>query len=299
MPQNRRVIVSLLTERQEFQRLQAEDARATAARTGLDVQILWAENDPVAQLQHVSQAVYGPAASRPAAIVVQPVAAAGLEGVARAAVQAGIGWVLLGDRATPLAPLQREFPGKLIASVGTDNDEIGRLQARLFRALLPRGGTMVYVEGPSFGAAAIHRRKLMLEGLVGSPIETVKVLSGDWTADSAERAAGFWLELAARIERPDLVGSQNDEMAVGVRKAIAALHPEWKGIAFTGVDGLPEGGQRMVRQKILTATIITPSPTGPSLEMVARALRGEKVPPFALMTPRVFPALEELKPVKG
>ncbi len=299
MPRNAKVLLSLLTEKQEFQRLQAEDARAAAARAGLALEIHGAENDPAAQLQRITQAVNAPLASRPAAVIAQPAAAAGLEGIGRTAVQAGIGWVLLGDRAALLAPLQREFPGRLVAAVGTDNDEIGRLQARLFRALLPGGGTMVYVEGPSFGAAAIHRRKMMLDGLVGSGIDTVKVLSGDWTASSAERAATFWLKLAARIERPDLVGSQNDEMAVGVRNALATFRPEWKGIAFTGVDGLPDGGQRLVRERVLVATIVTPSPTGPSVELVARALRGEKVAPLTLMPPRVLPPLEELQPVKS
>ncbi len=295
MARNGRVLVSLLTEGQEFQRLQAEDARAAGARTGLDVEVVWAENNPVAQLQQIFRAVNAPVESRPSAVVVEPAALAGLDGAGRAAAAAGVGWVLLGDRPTALEPLQKEFPGKLIACVGTDNEGIGRLQARLFRALLPAGGTMVYVEGPSFSAAAIHRRKLMQEGLAGSRIEIVKVFSGDWTAASAERAATFWLKLAQRAQRPDLVGSQNDEMALGARKALSALRPEWTGISYTGVDGLPDGGQRLVREKVLAATVVTPSPTGPSVELVARALRSEKVPPFTLMPPRVFPPLEELQ----
>src|SRR5512147_2665207 len=79
MAENAKVIVSLLTEKQEFQRLQAEDARATAARIGLDVQILWTESNPTAQVQQIYEAVNAPAGARPAAIVVQPAAAAGLE----------------------------------------------------------------------------------------------------------------------------------------------------------------------------------------------------------------------------
>ena len=298
MAGNAKIVVSLLTEKQEFQRVQAEEARAAAARAGLDAEIVWAENNPVVQVQHIYQVVNAPAGTRPVAMVVQPAAAAGLETAARAAVQAGIGWVLLGDRDAMLDPLRREFPGKLVASVATDNQEIGRLQARLFRALLPRGGTLVYVEGPSFGVAALHRRKRMQEGLAGSGIETAKVLSGDWTGASAERAATLWLRLALQVPRPDLVGSQNDEMALGVRKAISALRPEWTDVAYTGVDGLPGGGQRMVREKTLNATIITPPPTGLAVELVARALRGETVPPSTLMPPRIFPAPEELKPAK-
>jgi hypothetical protein len=83
-----------------------------------------------------------------------------------------------------------------------------------------------------------------------------------------------------------------------IGRALSALHPDWAAIAYTGVDGLPEGGQRMVREKALTATIITPSPAGPSLEMVVRALRGEPFARFTLIPPRVFPPLEELRPIR-
>jgi ABC-type sugar transport system substrate-binding protein len=291
-----KVIVSLLSEKQEFQRLQAEDARAAGVRTGLEVEIVYADNDPAVQLHQVFQAVSAPAGKRPAAIVLEPAAAAGLDGAARASVEAGIGWVLLGDRPQLLEPLQKEFPGKLILAVSTDNAEVGRIQARIFRALLPRGGNIVYVEGPSFQAAAIHRRNHVQSGLPGSSIEIVKLLSGDWTADSAERAASIWLKLAGKSARPALIGSQNDEMGLGVRKAIAALRPEWSSIPVTGVDGLPEGGQRLVREKVLAATIITPSPAGPAVELVARSLRGERIPPLTLMPPRAYPPVEDLRP---
>jgi ABC-type sugar transport system substrate-binding protein len=196
--------------------------------------------------------------------------------------------VTLGDRAPALDAVRAEFPGQLLATVGTDNDEIGRLQARLFRALLPRGGRRFYVEGPSFSAAAIHRRKRMLEGLSGSDLEVTRVSAGDWSEGSGERAARLWARREAFVERPDLVGAQNDELAVGVRRALAELQPEWKGLRFAGVDGLPDGGQRLVQEGALAATIIAPAPTGLAVDLVARALQGEAVPAFTLVPPRIF-----------
>jgi ABC-type sugar transport system substrate-binding protein len=286
----RKVIVSLLNEHQEFQQFQAADARAAGARHGLEIEVVWAGSDPAAQLRQISAAVRAPEAGRPVAVVMEPAAAAGLDGAGRAAVQAGVGWVTLGDRAPALEALRSEFKGKLIATVGTDNDEIGRLQARVFRTLLPRGGKLVYVEGPSFSHAAIHRRMSMRDGLLGSGIEVMKVLAGDWSEVSTEKAARFWARLGAKVERPDLVGSQNDEMAVGVRKAFQQLHAEWKDVLYTGVDGMPEGGQRLVREKVLAATIVTPPPTGMGVELVARALKGEEIPAFTLVPPWVFQA---------
>jgi ABC-type sugar transport system substrate-binding protein len=284
----RKVIVSLLDEHQEFQQYQAADARAAGARLDLEVELLWAGHDPAAQLRQISRAVSGPAADRPVAVVMEPATAAGLDEAGRAAARAGVGFVTLGDRAPAVEALRAEFPGTLLATVGTDNDEIGRLQAELFRALLPRGGKILYVEGPSFSHAAIHRRKSMQAALRGTDLEVVATLAGGWSAPSAEQAARVWARPHARAERPDLVGSQNDEMAVGVRRALLELRPGWAGIPYTGVDGLPGGGQRLVREKVLAATIITPPPTGHSIELVARALRGEETPAFSLVQPRLF-----------
>jgi len=58
---NARVLVSLLTDQEEFQRLQAEDAKATAALHGLDVEVLFAENNGVVQIQQLFRAVHAPA----------------------------------------------------------------------------------------------------------------------------------------------------------------------------------------------------------------------------------------------
>jgi ribose transport system substrate-binding protein len=290
---NGKVLVLLISEKQEFQQVQAEDARAAGRRVGLEVEIQHADHDPRTQLRQISEAVGAPAHRRPVGIVVEPASSVGLESAARTAAGAGVGWVLLGDRAPVLERVRQEFPDRLVASVGTDNDGVGRIQAALFRALLPGGGGILYVEGPSVSGPAVHRRDATMKGLEGSKIEVLKVLSGDWTGASAEKAATLWLKLWAK-RKPDLVGAQNDEMALGVRKAILALQPGWKDVRYVGVDGLPEGGQRMVREGVLAATVITPSPTGKGVELVAASLRGEKVPPFALMPPQPFPTPEEL-----
>jgi ABC-type sugar transport system substrate-binding protein len=289
-----KVLVLLISEKQEFQRLQAEDARAAARRLGLELEIQHAEHDPATQLRQIHEVLRLPPGRRPAGIVVEPAAAVGLDAAARAAAQAGVAWAVLGDRAPAMERVREEFPGKLVLTVGTDNDGVGRIQASLFRALLPGGGGMLYVEGPSFSAAAMHRREATRQALQGSRIEVLKALSGDWTEVSAERAATVWLKLWSKSTRPVLVGAQNDEMAMGVRKAMLAVQPGWKDLPFVGVDGLPGGGQRMVREGLLAATVITPPPTGRAVELVAAGLRGEQVPPFTLMPPQPFPSIDEL-----
>jgi len=59
-PGRPRVLVGLLSERLEFQRLQAEDARSTAARRGLDVEVVFAENNAVLQIQQLYRAIHRP-----------------------------------------------------------------------------------------------------------------------------------------------------------------------------------------------------------------------------------------------
>jgi ribose transport system substrate-binding protein len=293
MPATPRVLVSLFDEAQEYQPLQGEAARAAAARLGIEVVVVYGNLDPATQARQIEQALQGPEDRRPAAVVVQPMSVAVLEPVARGAVQAGVGWVLL-DPAVYMDSLQRANPGKLVSVLTADAREMGALQARIFSALLPRGGSLVYVEGPPLAPSVIERREGMLEGLRPSGIRLTKTLHGDWSESSGQKATELWVRLG-RAPRPDLIGAQNDAMAAGVRKAVETWKPEWLDVPITGCDGLPEGGQRMVREGILVATVVQPITTAPALELVARALRGEKVEPSTRLAPRAYPSVEELK----
>ena len=100
---NARVLVSLLTDQEEFQRLQAADAKATAELHGLDVEVVFAENNGVVQIQQLFRAVHAGPEARPTAIIVETVTGEGLERVARSAVKAGVGWILLNRRVPYLA----------------------------------------------------------------------------------------------------------------------------------------------------------------------------------------------------
>ncbi len=293
MPSTPRVLVSLIDEGQDYQHLQGSDARTTAARLGFDVNVVYSKGDTATQLRQIDQAIQAPEGSRPAAVIVQTLSAPAMEPAARAALRIDVGWVCL-DPAFYLDSLQRANPGKLVALVTVDGREMGRIQAQIFRALLHRGGSVLHVEGPVLAPSVINRREGMRDGLRGSAIEVIKTLNGDWTEASGEKAATFWLRLG-RSARPDLIGAQNDAMASGVRKAIQAWKPEWLDVPITGMDGLPTGGQRMVREGILAATVVQPTTTGAAIELVARARRGERVPPSTTLPSRAFPSVEELQ----
>jgi len=294
---SRRLVASFYTREQEFHVLQSADARAAAQRFGFELEILDATDNAVLQIQQLFRYIHAPEEQRPRALVVQTRVPDGLERLARNAASAGIGWVLLNRTAGYIDVLRGEHPDLPIFSVTTDHEEIGRIQARQFHALLPRGGSVLYVQGPPETVAAQARLKGMESEAQGKRLE-VKIVSGEWTEASAERAVSAWLRLkSSESFHPDLVGCQNDAMAVGARTALRAQRPAWAHLAFTGCDGLPESGQRLVHQGLLAATIVLDSCAGPAVELLARAREtGEASPPSMVIPPHSLPPVEELRP---
>jgi ABC-type sugar transport system substrate-binding protein len=288
-----KVVVGLLNDQQEFQRMQAADARAAAARAGLEAEVVFAESNAVLQIQQLFRFVHAPEGERPAAIVVETVTGEGLERVARNAVRAGIGWMLVNGYVRYVEGLRQERPDLPIGNVAVDNAEVGRIQGRQVRALAPGGGHLLCVQGPADTSAASER----LEGLkqtLGDSYE-LKVLNGDWTEPSGEKAVAGWLRLkTSEGFRPCVVAVQNDAMAVGARRAIAAHRRDWADVPVTGCDGLPEGGQKLVRAGQLTATVVTPTTAGHAVTLVGRALAGERLAAEVRLAPRSFPPEDEL-----
>jgi len=290
-----RVIVSLLTSAQEFQLMQAADARAAGQRMGLEVEVVFAENNAIQQIQQLYSFIHAPEDSRPAALLVEAVSSEGMERVARNAVKAGIGWVVQQWKTDYLAALRAQHPKVPIVSVAVDEEEIGTIQARQVRALLPQGGGILVVQGPIDSTTATRRHDGLVSGLRGSGIEIRTALRGDWTARSAEAAVTSWLRLkSSEGTRIDAVVGQNDSMASGARAAIRASRNDWSRLPFTGCDGLPEGGRRMVAAGELTATLLKPTTTGAAVELVARTLRGAPAPPEVVLHAVSHPPLETL-----
>lgn len=290
-----RLIASFLTRSNDFQLLQAQDAEEAAKREGLPIEVLFADNNPVEQIQQLFRFIHAPAEERPAAILVETVSGDGMERVARNALQAGIGWVLLNRRVPYLEELSARFPTLPVCSIGTDQEEIGHIQGRQFKTLLPGGGSVLYIQGPPDTSAAQERLRGMQESIAGAKIH-VTVIDGRWTGESAEKAIQAWWRLkTSAAVRLDLVGAQNDAMAMGAREVLLA-HPdearrrEWSAVPFTGCDGLLEGGRRFVDTGALAATIIAPSNGGPAVELVARTLKGGARPPLLnLLQPVPYP----------
>lgn len=290
-----KVVVGLLNTEQEYQQLQARDALAAGARLGLEVDVVFSEGHAVVQIQQLFAHIHAPEERRPAAIVVETATAEGLERVARNAVKAGIGWILMNVRAGYVDALREAHADQLVAMVGTDQREVGRIQARQVRALVGAKGGILCVQGPVNSSAAVERAEGLREAL--GPGFELRSVSGEWTEASGEKAVAAWLRLKTTESfRPDIVVSQNDAMAKGARRALEASRREWAALPFLGCDGLPEGGERMVAERKLAATVVTPPNSGKALEVVAAWLR-TKVAPLreVLLTPCSFPPEDQLR----
>ena len=88
-----KILVSLVTEDNDYQREQAQSAQSAAGKLGANLQVIYAKNDAVLQTQQILEFVQNPA-KRPDAILVEPVGT-GMPQVAKAAVSAGVGWVVI------------------------------------------------------------------------------------------------------------------------------------------------------------------------------------------------------------
>jgi ABC-type sugar transport system substrate-binding protein len=104
-----RVVVSLVTADNDYQLEQATSAQEAASRRGVEVEIVYADGDSIQQSQQILKFVQADRGSRPDGIIVEPVGGTGLPQVARAAVAAGIGWVLLNLKAGYIKELRQSF----------------------------------------------------------------------------------------------------------------------------------------------------------------------------------------------
>ena len=294
-----RILISLTTSDNDYQIEQAHSAEDAARKLGVEAQIIYADNDAITQSTQLLRTIQALETDRPDAIVFEPVGGTALPQVARAAVSAGIGWAIL-NRESSYVPELRKSSKVPVFTITSDHVEIGRIQGQQFAALLPQGGAVLYVQGPSENSAAKERTAGMLETKPANIHMTM--LRGQWTEESSQRAVRSWLKLTTSQKAAiDLIGAQDDAMAIGARNAFEEIANEsererWLSLPFTGCDGLPKTGQVWVKDGTLAATIFVPPNAGQAIEMLVGAMQQKKpTVERALIEPVSIPTLAELK----
>jgi ribose transport system substrate-binding protein len=291
------LVVSLITQDNDYQIEQATAAEEMAHRLGVDVQVIFADNDSIQQSQQLLKFIQsGPV---PNGVVLESVSGTALPQVARAAAAAGIGWVVLNRHADYVHDLRRNYKVPVF-TLNADNEEVGRIQGRQLEKLLPEGGSVLYIQGPSDSLVC----KARTDGLMKTkPLSLqLKMIRGQWTEASAYKAVNAWLRLSTSQQAHiDAVVAQNDAMAMGGRKAFQEVsdhdsRQRWLSLPYLGCDGVSKTGQAWVRNTSLAATVVIPPLAGQALDMLVTAIRTGAMPPeITQVTPHSFPALEALE----
>jgi ribose transport system substrate-binding protein len=290
-------LLSLTNNENDYQQEQAAAAEKAARRLGVDVKIIHANNDAVGQSQQLLEFIQGSTDARPDGVVFEPSGGTAFPQIARAAAAAGIGWVVLNHEVDYIQQLRRTYQVPMF-SISSDHREVGKIQGRQFAALLPQGGSVLYIEGPANSSAARDRTQGMSST---KPVHIqVKSLRANWTEESAYKTVSSWLRLSTSLgAHIDLVGAQDDSMAAGARKAFSEIaegdRERWLKVPFTGCDGLPKTGQSWVRSGLLAATIYIRPNADLALDMLTEAFRaGSAMPECKIIAPESIPSLEDL-----
>jgi len=282
-----RFLVSLITKDNDFQAQQAAAAETAARELGIDLDVVYADGDTITQSTQILKTIQTHHALRPDGIVVEPAGGTGLPQVAKAAIEAGVAWGLLNREAEYISELRRssKIPSFIVTS---DHAEIGRIQARQLAALLPEGGTILQILGPT-ESTTVKDRKAGFDAVCPKNFRAT-LLRGKWTEESGHRGVTTWLKLGGSSKAGIVaVAAQNDAMAIGARKAFRELSNEqerakWLSVPFLGCDGLPKTGQAWVRSGSLAATVVAPPMAGQALQLMANALRNNTAVPERTVT---------------
>ncbi len=293
-----RFLVALITKENDFQVEQAASAETAARELGVDLEIVYADGDTITQSTQILKTIQAHPTLRPDGILVEPAGGTGLPQVAKAALDAGIAWGLINREADYISELRRGSKTPIFLMT-TDHREIGRIQARQLGALLPEGGAVLYILGPT-ESATVKDRKAGFEATCPKNLR-VTLLRGKWTEESGHRSMATWLKLGVSSKVSIVaIAAQNDAMAMGARKAIKEIgnpqeREKWLSLPFTGADGLPKTGQTWVRSGWLAATVVSPPMAGQAVQLMVKALRtGENVPERTVTFLESYPPIEKL-----
>jgi ribose transport system substrate-binding protein len=291
-----RIVVSLPNDN-AYQHEQKAVARSTAQRLGLDLQVIQAADDSTTQGQQLLKIIESAVEARPNAFLVEPLSVTGLRRVAEAAVAKGIAWVMSNSEVDYINQL-RKNPSVPVFTVTQGQREIGQLQGKQLAALLPRGGSVFYIEGPSTSSVSIQRR----EGMESAKSRDIRIttIHSNWNEESAYQGTSARLLLASsRGENFDLVAAQSHELALGARKAFRNIkNPEqrekWLGLRFIG-SGISAQVKPLVDGGVLAAAVVTSVTMEVALKLLVRAFETQLQPPERNVVEAMsYPDLEKI-----
>ncbi len=239
-------------------------ARADLMADKVDLIILDADDKTENQVEHIRTFI----SKGVDAILISPKEASGCSKAIQEATEAGISVIVL-DRNTT-------YKG-YAAFVGADNKVIGKAAGAYAVELLggpgKAKGKIYEICGSLASTPAQERRDGFHEIVEQEPgITILGGLDGDWKLDRGKAIAQDAFQVHKDI---DIVYAHNDPMAYGAYQAARELGMH-EHIKFLGIDGLPNEGCVWVKNGILTATFLYPTPGEAGLNVALDILEERK-----------------------
>jgi ribose transport system substrate-binding protein len=256
--------VSLLTQTHAFYKELEDGLREEAKARDLELVIVACEMDPARQAAQIEDFV----AQRVAALLVAPCDSSAigphLAGPARANIP-----VFSADIAVRTAPV--------VSHVASDNVQGGRLAARTLAALIGDKGQVLIIDHPDV-ASVQDRVRGFDEEMKSHP--QITVVGRPAAGGQRARAMAVMEDMLQAHRTLSGVFGINDDSALGALAVLEAAGR--KDVVIVGFDGTPEAEAAIARGSALKADVVQyPRKIGKTaIEMIAKHLHGEQVPPL-------------------
>ncbi|MCS7460683.1 substrate-binding domain-containing protein [Paenibacillus doosanensis] len=162
--------------------------------------------------------------------------------------------------------------------IGSDNLSIGKIAGKLASDLLAgTAAEIVEIKGAMSSTSEEETSRGFRDYVTRSPsIQIKQEIDGSWQRDKAEDELKRILPFYPEVR---LVFAHSDAMALGAYRAITS----WglSNVQIIGIDGLDtvNGGFDLVKQKILSGSVTSPTGGRESIQYAIDILNGEKVIP--------------------
>jgi len=163
--------------------------------------------------------------------------------------------------------------GLPIGAVSTPHVEVGEIQARQVSAVVPQGGAVLVVTGPSRSSSAPERLR-GFRSKIRPDIEVHDAEGGEWSEAAGILAFNSWYGIfKSRHQEIHAIVGQSDDLAVGAREASRAVSNLDHARMFAkaklfGVGCCPGYGKDRVDDGTLQASVALAPATVKALELL-------------------------------
>ena len=200
-------------------------------------------------------------------LIVSPIQSNPITTVIEKAMNAGI----------PTIVIDRKIDGSnFTAYIGANNVEVGRNAAKYIISHSNGAAKIIEIAGQEGSSPAFERSEGFRRTINQIPNLTIShTIKGDWEKASIEDELSKLLD---SIETPKYIFAHNDRMALGAWEVVKEKSLEDQ-ISIIGVDGLfgPNGGIQLVKDRILSATVLYPTGGMEAIKLAEDLLSHESI----------------------